>query len=258
MCVAERKEMASRSVASKKFNLPKDVRIERWATSDGGEKWDAVISSKAMQRLAKAAGVQDLSWLHDPLRLLMIQVHFERYDRAPSTPNIIDDLRRVQLASRRLQTLLSPNWIMKEMRSFEDRELKQRFFGTRGFLDLTTKAYTPEVKEYFQTWLGLEEIVRRDTQAVRRIHDRVTTMINQLQNARRPTTGGARNLPKQYIADSAIAWWTTLGHGEARSKNFLAFADQLYRLAGFGLSLGAVRAQLRSAIKRRNSRRTRA
>lgn len=76
-------------------------------------------------------------------------------------------------------------------------------------------------------------------------------MLDEAQRLR--PVSGALNLPKRYIADCALNWWSYLGRSDKRSKDFVAFADQLYRLAGFKLRPGAVRAQLVSALKRRNA-----
>jgi len=46
-------------------------------------------------------------------------------------------------------------------------------------------------------------------------------------------------------------WWMCLGHGPERTDQFIAFAEVVYRLAGFALRPAAIREQLKSAVKRR-------
>ena len=245
--------MPSKPAGSKTFTPSKDVTIESKPTPDGGEIWDAVISNRAMLRLAKAAGVSELEWLREPLAFLVLQLHWQTLDWVPLTPAQLEELLKVQSASRTLQALLSPKWITTKMKKFEARNLGQRLFGTRGVIDLGNNADVQKTKEYWRTWAELKKEILSDKEAVTRVLSRVSAMLNETQRQDRPAVGGALNLQKRYIADCALTWWTHLGHDDERSKDFIAFADQLYRLAGQKMKPGAIGAQLGFAIRRRDA-----
>jgi hypothetical protein len=67
--------MRSRSPA-KVVNPSREVEIVPTRGSDGGETWDVVIASKAIQKLAKAAGVSEaeLSWLNQAVKDMMFDL----------------------------------------------------------------------------------------------------------------------------------------------------------------------------------------
>ena len=240
--------LPSRSQA-KGFNPSPEVRIVPKRASDGGETWEVVIARSAMQKLAKYAGVTeaDLNSLCEPLKFMMFCLQHEKSDWA-TLPKRIEHLRKASSATCELDELLRPEWVAFEMYLFEDRELRQQMFGTRGVVDLR-RADRQKAKEWMRASSELQKQVTQDVEAVRRIGARLSTMRDQI--VRRPAPPSAATNPaKQYIATFALGWWTALGHGPSRTKNFIAFADCLYRLAGFKMRVPAIREQLVSAVKR--------
>ena len=213
--------MRNRSPA-KVVNLSREVKIVPARGSDGSETWEYVIARSAMQKLAKAAGVSEteLSWLYEPLKWMLYQLDDDKSNWAPKWTKRIEHLRATLSAAHRLEALLQPPWVAAAMRRFEDLELKQQIFGTRGLVDLKTKADYQKFKEWSQTGSQLLEGVMRDVEAVARMHVRLSTMISQFEDGtlprwryRAPPPPGASNPAKQYIADCALRWWP---HGEKR------------------------------------------
>ena len=239
----------------------KDVRIEPKRATDGSmDTWEVVIGSGAIQKLAKAAGVAEevAAWLYEPLKFMMFSLQCEvsdRPDRSPSGPTLIKYLQSVQSASCKLKALLQPRWVTREMRIFEDGELRQQTFGTRGLPTLEPG----NARAYMKTSFEIDQEVLGDMQAVDRLVKRSSAMLDWLRvpaatRQRRPGSSGALDLSKRYIANCALDWWMHFGNDDERSDKFIAFADQLYRLAGFTLKPPAIRGQLTSAVGRRNAK----
>lgn len=251
--------MPNRS-AAKEFNPSYEVQIVPKRGRDGGETWDVVISDSAIQKLAKIAGMPeaDLSWSREYLEFMMFELQCQMSNRAPAWRNRIEHLRATRSAARKLEVLLRPKWVEADIRHFEDRELKYQIFGTRDLVHVKTKADAQKARKWMRTTSHLEAVVR-DVEAATRMRMLLSSMIDQLERASeegrlRPPPAGASNPTKQYISDCALGWWMHLGHGEMRSKNFIAFADVIYRLAGFAMSTPAIGAQLTAAVKRRIAR----
>jgi hypothetical protein len=255
-----KRSVRNRRSPNKEFNPSGAVQIVPARGSDGSETWEYVIARSAMQKLAKAAGVSEteLRRLYEPLKWMLYQLYDDKSNWAPTWTKRIKHLQATLSAARRLKVLLQPQWVAAAMRRFEDLELKQQIFGTRGLVDLKTKADYQKSKDWSRTGSQLLEGVMRDVEAVTRMHARLSTMISQFEDGtlprwryRAPPPPRASNPAKQYIADCALHWWP---HGEKRTDSFKAFADVLYRLAGFKMSAGAIGAQLTSAVRRHRLR----
>ena len=245
--------------SAKQFNPSREVRIEPRCAADGSATWHVAIAPSAMRKLAKAAGVNevDLSWLREPLEFMMfeLQCHKSSRDRAPSWPNRIKHLRATSCAVRKLEALLRPEWISMEMGRFETRKLQLKMLGSRGGVHIETRADGKRARDWMRAASVVEGDVKRDVEGVRRIRSRLPIMIDRFEHARAEgrlaPADGARNPIKQYIGDNALRWWMRLGHGPERTDQFIAFAETVYRLAGFALRPAAIREQLKSAVKRR-------
>ena len=133
--------MRSRSSA-KVVNPSREVKIVPARGSDGGETWDVLIVPRAIQRLAKAAGVSEekLSWLNQAAKSMMSDLLSQEFAWAPTWTKRSEYLRAMLAAADKLEILLRPKWVAADMRHFESRELKREIFGTRGRYDLKTKA----------------------------------------------------------------------------------------------------------------------
>jgi hypothetical protein len=230
--------------------------------SDGGETWDVVIADSAVQRLAKFAGASEgkVSWLKESLAFMMFELldsQREKSNRAPSWSKRIEHYRTMISLARRLEMLLAPEWVAAEMRNYEAREVRQEIFGTRG---LFKSDDAQKIRAWSETGAERLEGVMRDVEGVTRLRARLSTMIKQSEDGtlaqgrpRVPPPPSALNPAKQYIANYALAWWNSLGHGEERTKGFIAFAGALYQLAGLPMRTG-IAAQLTSAVKRSRTR----
>jgi hypothetical protein len=215
-----------------------------------------------MQKLAERAGVteSELTWLREPLEIMMFNLQLDKISRTrtPSWPIRIKHLRATLPVVSGLEALLRPEWLSVEMRRFESRELKLQMLGTRGGVNIKTRTDGRKAREWMRAASLVEGEVTRDVQAVTRIRSRLSTMLAQFERARAEgrlaPPDGASNPIKQHIADCALSWWTCLGHGSERTDKFVAFAEVLYRLAGFEMRPSAIREQLNTAVKRRGAR----
>jgi hypothetical protein len=220
-----------------------------------------VIARSAMQKFAKAAGVteSEVGWLREPLELMMFNLQCAKSirARAPSWPNRIEQLRATSSAACALEALLRREWVSVEMKLFESRELKLQMLGSRGGVNVNTRADGKKAKKWMRAASIVEGDVTRDVQAVTRIRSRLSTMIDQFEHAQAEgllaPPDGAANPIKQHIANCALCWWTRMGRGQKRTKEFKAFADALYQLAGFTMSSPAIHVQLTAAVKRRHA-----
>ena len=141
------------------------------------------------------------------------------------------------------------------MLAFQERELRQQLFGTSGIPEAKSMS---EAEGYLSAVEKVTVGLQKEAQAVDRICARSRAMIDWLEPGpgkpeRRPATSGAFNPARQYIAKCALNWWTRIGHDDTRSNAFVAFADQLYRLAGHALKADAIRVQLDNAVARRDA-----
>jgi hypothetical protein len=254
--IARKRRSARKPSLAKEFTPSREVTITPKRATDGGETWDVVVASCAIEKLADAAGVaqSDLGWLNDALKFMIFQLQCAKCDRAPTWPNQKKHLRTTLKAARKLEVLLRPQWLAAKMRLFEDLELRQQTFGIRGVIDLKTRADLQKFKEMDRRACHLLEGVMRDVEAVTRLRLRLSYMIDQFGPG--PALPVASNLMKQFIADSALHWWTSLvlGEPQPQSKKLTAFADVLFRLAGFQMRSSAIAAQLTSAVKRRRAK----
>jgi hypothetical protein len=241
----------------KKFKPSADVRIETNSTADGREILDITIGAAAMQRLAKSAGVsgREIAWLHIPLKLVLYQLLVEADQKKRPAASGLDHLQTLRVAARRLLNLLDA-WTTIEMLGFEDRELRQRWFGTKAFPDLRSR---PEARPYMAASEKIGTDLRQEKQAIERLFARSSAMVDERKSLQergllRPAEPSALDPTKRHIADCALQWWTHLGHDTRASKRFVAFTDELYRLAGIRLKPDAIRAQLAAARERRDAR----
>ena len=210
--------------------------------------WDEAIAL-ALPKLAEAAGVgeREVHRLRHGIWFMLFSLLCNPSSFRPSPSTINGRLGAIELAARRLVTLLREPWVAREMQLHEEREVRIQSFASREIPRPTT---TAEVLTHMNTVAERNRVVRCDIAAVDRLRERSSEM-RRSRGRRNPP--GALNPSKQYVANCALNWWTLLGRDERRSKEFIAFADQVYRIAGFRLKAGAVREQLNAALRRRRS-----
>jgi hypothetical protein len=224
----------------KKFKPSAEVCIEPRRGTDGGETWDISVSATALQRLANLAGVSvgEAAWLRESLEFMLFNV---QHDANPvSAPAVstswasgLKHLRSIRATSRRLQMLLDAP-TKTEMFSFEERELRQQWFGSKA---LPTAGSMAEAQRFMGALEKIKAGLLEEKQTIDRLFARSSAILDELKSLhergqRRPAKPSALDTTKQYIADCALLWWTHFGQRDRRSKSFVAFADELYRLAG--------------------------
>src|SRR5262245_9387907 len=76
ICRRRKQTVRNHRSSAKQFNPSREVRIEPRRAADGSATRHVAIAPSAMQKLAKAAGVNevDLSWLHEPLEFMMFEL----------------------------------------------------------------------------------------------------------------------------------------------------------------------------------------
>jgi hypothetical protein len=247
---------------SKVFKPSRAIRIEPKRATDGTETWEVTITDEALERLARAAGVamEDLEVLRDPMMFMMFSLQRLRCDRSPSRPQQIKHLKATLSAAREVETLLQAEWFRTEMRRFEDGEILQQLFGQRYGIHAKTQADVEKLRRWNRALPELQERVVQEVLAISRICTRLVKMLKLLgvppspEAQYHPTIPPAQNEAKQYIADSALLWWTkVLKHEDEKTKKFIAFAGALYQLAGFAMKAPAIREQLKTAVRRRDA-----
>jgi hypothetical protein len=137
-----------------------------------------------------------------------------------------------------------------DMGLFEQEHLRKTSLGSRWVIENLSEL--PAVMRFSQEVNRRQEFIEEEIRAIQRLMQRATDMVKLRFLPRDgPSKPGPDDLRKQFIADNALSFWVDILHeGQERSKEFKAFADYLFRLAGYSLTDSAVRAQLTAAIRR--------
>jgi hypothetical protein len=201
------------------------------------------VATTAIKRLARIGGISEgqLAGLGEYVRNVLAYWTMAELDPAGkfTRRELVEALEGALSAARTLELGLRKKWLRDEMKQFEIAAVRRDARSAAELLDVAKKCQAIH-RQIEDEGLMAANLVQRTGAMLERLETMPERPEEQLKRK------GATKSAAQYLACCVLQFWIIgLSRPASITPNLIAFADQVFRLAGHSMKAAALEKRLR-------------